>query len=142
MITDVLDTNVIVQSLFATSRGASRQVLDAYFDRRFRPQFSDATLDELLAVLMLPSIRQEHQKSDDELLDLIASLLVNGDRHTVSSSVPAGSPRDITDTKFLALSHQATANFLVTNDRRHLLRLAHFGATAIVTPARFVRLLP
>jgi hypothetical protein len=35
-------------------------VLDAYFEGRFWPQFSEATLNELLSVLTLPRIRQKH----------------------------------------------------------------------------------
>jgi putative PIN family toxin of toxin-antitoxin system len=142
MTTAVLDTNVIVQSLFASSRGASRRVLDAYFVGRFRPQFSDATLDDLLAVLMLPNIRGLHRKSDEEVLDFIASMLVNGDRHVVGDTVAASVPRDVTDTKFLALVAQADADSLVTNDRRHLLRLRTFGRTKIVTPSQFIRSFP
>lgn len=138
MTTAVLDTNVIVQSIFATSQGASRKVLDAYFAGVFRPQFSAATLDELLGVLTLPSIRQEHGKSDDEVLEFIASLLVNGDRREVTATVSATLTRDLTDTKFLALAREANADYLVTNDQRHLIRLGHFGRTKIVTPSVFV----
>jgi predicted nucleic acid-binding protein len=45
----------------------------------------------------------------------------------------------VTDAKFLGLAEEAGANFLVTNDRRHLLRLKRHGRTRIVTPARFLR---
>jgi predicted nucleic acid-binding protein len=139
MITAVLGTNVIVQSLFAHSRGAARGVLDSYFEGRFRPQFSDETLDELLAVLILPGIRAEHRLSDDALLEFIASLLANADRYSAGPSVPPALPRDITNTKFLALASHAKGQFLVTNDRRHLLRLKKFATTRIVTPAAFLR---
>jgi putative PIN family toxin of toxin-antitoxin system len=142
MTTAVLDTNVVVQSLFATSRGASRKVLDAYYEGRFRPQFSEATIDELLAALLLPHIREEYGKSEDEVLEFIASLLVNGDRHKITEIVPASLTRYVTDTKLLALANEAKADYLVTNDRRHLLRLRSFGQTKIVTPSRFFRLLP
>ena len=88
---------------------------------------------------MVPSMRELHGKSDDEVLEFVASLLFNSDRHIVDDSVPANIPRDLTDTKFLALAAQADADFLVTNDRRHLLRLGRFGRTQIVTPAQFIR---
>jgi uncharacterized protein len=139
MTTAVLDTNVIVQSLFAHSRGASRAVLDSYFQQRFRPQFSDETLDELLVVLSASRIRLEHGLSDDEVLEFIASLLANADRFADISNVSASLARDVTDTKFLALASHSRAQFLVTNDRRHLLRLRRYETTRIVTPAEFLR---
>jgi putative PIN family toxin of toxin-antitoxin system len=142
MTTVVLDTNVVVQSLFSTSRSAFRQVLDAYFEGRFRPQFSEATLNELLSVLTLPRIRQKHGKSEEEVLEFIASLLARGDHHDITAVVPSSLTRDVTDTKFLALAQEANADYLVTNDRRHLLRLRTFGQTRIVTPSQFLRLLP
>jgi predicted nucleic acid-binding protein len=40
------------------------------------------------------------------------------------------------------LALRAKADFLVTNDRRHLLHLESFGQTRIVTPSQFMRLLP
>jgi predicted nucleic acid-binding protein len=56
--------------------------------------------------------------------------------------VSATLPRDVTDTKLLALADEAGADYLVTNDRRHLLRLRQDGKTRIVTPARFLGELP
>lgn len=47
--------------------------------------------------------------------------------------------RAILDTKFLALAEDARADYLVTNDHRHLLHLRSHGQTQIVTPAAFLR---
>jgi putative PIN family toxin of toxin-antitoxin system len=141
MTTAVLDTNVIVQSLFANPRSASRAVLDRYFEGQFRPQFSDATIGELLDVLLLPGIRALHQLSDDMVLDFVAALLVGSDQYQIGSAVSAEITHDMTDTKFLALAAESHADFLVTNDRRHLLPLKQFGDTLVVTPASFLRTL-
>jgi predicted nucleic acid-binding protein len=46
--------------------------------------------------------------------------------------------RDITDTKFLDLALAADADYLVTNDHRHLLPLKIIGRTRIVTPHKFM----
>ena len=53
--------------------------------------------------------------------------------------VPADVPRDATDTRILSLAAASDADYLVTNDRRHLLRLKQFGRTRIVTPHRFLQ---
>src|SRR5438552_2525617 len=121
--TAILDTNVLLQAILSAGRSASGRVLDAYFDSRYRLHFSDETLDEILAVLTVPTIQSRHGLSDDELLDFVVRLLVNAELHTVDVALPASLTRDLTDTKFLALAQHANARYLVTNDRRHLLRL-------------------
>lgn len=77
--------------------------------------------------------------SDDEILRFVLSLLTEAivfpDRAPVSSNLP----RDVSDTKFLTLAEHAAADYLVTNDRRHLLKLKRYGSTRIITPARFLR---
>jgi putative PIN family toxin of toxin-antitoxin system len=137
MIRAILDTNVVVQSVI--SSGASARVLDAYYDGKFRFVYSPSTLDEVIDVLMLPSIRARHGMSDDEILEFAASLLVNADRHDAGDTVAVSLARDVTDNKFLALAEAADADYLVTNDRRHLLPLKRHLTTEVVTPAEFLR---
>jgi putative PIN family toxin of toxin-antitoxin system len=139
----ILDTNVIVQALIGSPRAASSRMLAAYAQKRFRLIFSFATFEELDAVLKLPAIRARHGFADEKLRGYMAFLLANSSIHSASESTIAASiTRDITDTKFLALAQQSNADFLVTNDRRHLLPVREFGPTKIVTPAHFLRKLP
>jgi putative PIN family toxin of toxin-antitoxin system len=140
----VLDTNVLVQSLISSAHSASARVLDAYYDGRFQLPYTSETVDELVEALTISHIRTRHGLSDDEMLEFVASLLARGESYPVEVAglVPADIARDVTDTKFLALIKISDADFLVTNDRRHLLRLRRFGRTQIVTPAEFLRKLP
>jgi predicted nucleic acid-binding protein len=39
----------------------------------------------------------------------------------------------------LALALASNADYLVTNERRHLLRIGHYRRTEIVTPMQFLR---
>ena len=139
MIHAILDTNVVVQSVISSPPAASARVLDAYFDGDFRLVYSPSTLDELLDVLVLPSIRARHGMSDDEVLEFAASLLVNAVRYETGLTVPASLTRDVTDAKFLALAEESDADYLVTNDHRHLLHLRRHRRTEIITPADFLR---
>lgn len=139
MTTAILDTNVPVQSLIGSPHAASARVIDAYFDGRFRLCYSPDTLDELLAVLTVPYIRDRHGLTDDEILDFVAALLPYGERFEGTDPVPADIAGDATDAKFLSLAVESRADFLVTNDRRHLLPLKSHGPTRIVTPADFLR---
>ena len=134
----VVDTNVLVTAAIGSPDAAPARVLDAYFEGRFRLVVSPSTLDELVQVLLLPKIAACHGWSDDEVLEFVVSLQAQADVYQGDASLPASLTRDLTDTKFLALAAEAAADFLVTNDRRHLLRLKRFHRTRIVTPHRFL----
>lgn len=142
MTTAILDTNVIVQAVISSPPSASAHVLDAYYERRFRLVTAPPLLEELADVLLIPRIRELHGFSDEEIVELTASLLVYADSYTPTERIPADVTRDATDVKFLTLAQVSSADYLVTNDRRHLIRLGRFGRTSIVTPARFLRELP
>ena len=140
MITALLDTNVFVQSLLSTSRAASSRVVEALYDRRFRAVFSDATLDELLEVLAVQQMSESHGLTDDEILIFLTSFLPDAIRYRSVPNVTAR-VKDITDVKFLSLAAHSKADYLVTNDRRHLIPIGQFRATRIVLPAEFLRIL-
>lgn len=133
MITAILDTNVVVQAAIS-HRGASFRVIQASFERKYRPVFSRATFEELLQVLCLPSIRSQHAWSDREICNYLELLSADALLYAGDVQQPASLTRDATDTKFLALAAESGASYLVTNDRRHLVRLKQFGDTSIVTP--------
>jgi putative PIN family toxin of toxin-antitoxin system len=138
MITAILDTNVLVQSLLASAPSASARVLDAYYNLKYRLIHSPQTLDELLEVLLVPRIRARHGLSDGEIAEFLASLLFNGTSCTAESHAPPSMTRDATDTKFLDLAEVSNAGYLVTNNHRHLLPIRRYQDTRIVTPAQFL----
>ena len=133
----VLDTNVLVQAAIG-SKAASGRVIDRYWAGDFETSFSPDTLTELLEALTLPQIRERHGWSDDEILAFVAALQANATLHRPTHSVPPSVTRDVTDAKFLALAEEINADYLVTNDRRHLLRLGQYHETRIVTPGQFL----
>jgi len=142
MITAVLDTNVLVQGAIGSPRGASQRALRAYDAGRYRLAFSASTLDELLAVLQVTSIRARHGWSDDQIVRFVLSLLHSADICGGEHEVTPALPRDLTDVKLLGVAAISKADFLVTNDRRHLLRLKEYKKTRVVTPHHFLRELP
>jgi uncharacterized protein len=142
VISAILDTNVLVQSVLGSPSSASSRVLDAYYDGRFRLAYSPDTLEEVIDVLLVPHISRRHGMSQEEIALFVASLLVRADGFSGDRPAAASIPRDLTDTKLLSLAQESHADYLVTNDRRHLLRLGSFGRTEIITPARFLRCLP
>lgn len=135
----ILDTNVVVQSLIGSPRSASLRTVRACVDGKFRPVYSSDTLDELMNVLLLPRMQKEHSLTDTELLEFIESLIAEGDRYSGTTEIAGETVRDLTDRKFVSLATESHADYLVTNDRRHLLPLKQIGETRIVTPTAFLR---
>src|SRR5438105_1334275 len=85
-------------------------------------------------VRALPQIRARHGWSVGEIHTFVRFLLVNAKVYEKVHSVSATLSRDVTDVKLLGLCEDSGADFLVTNDRRHLLPLKKHGRTRIVTP--------
>lgn len=141
MITAILDSNVVVQSLIGAFEAASFQTVLACFDREFRLIVGQDALDELLNVLSIPKIRERHGLSPPQILVFVKALLANAETVRVDFSVSPTLTRDVTDAKFLALAEASEADYLVTNDRRHLLPLKRHGHTQIVVPGQFLKLI-
>ena len=116
------------------------ELVDAFFAARFSLVISTEALDELLAVLTQQDVRARHgDQTDEQIVDFCRALEVQGYFAKPKITVPASLTRDVTDTKFLALAEESSADFLVTKDNRHLLRLKQYHGTRIVTPAQFMR---
>jgi putative PIN family toxin of toxin-antitoxin system len=140
MVTAILDTNVFIRAILRPSSPSAR-VVDAYLDGRFQFILSQAVLQELLTVLLLPEIREVHGWSDDAILRFVMNLPAGAVLYPGQAQVAASVPSDITDVKFLSLADEADADYLVTKDGRHLLRLKKYRQTRIVTPAQFLAVL-
>lgn len=141
MVTAVIDTNIWLQYLIGSTKSASVRVVDAYFQGHYRLAYSSPMLDELLDVLTLPQMIDMHRQSDVELIEYLSAIISNADRYSGTAPVSATVTRDLTDTKFLSVAVESAAEFLVTNDRRHLLPLVKYHHTRIVTPSHFIRVL-
>lgn len=87
MISAILDTNVVVQSLISSSSSSSARTLDAYYEGKFGLVYSPAVLDEWLVVLSMPSMRKRHGLNDEEILDFLASLVAKGAKFMGETSV-------------------------------------------------------
>ena len=130
----------VVQAVIGSRESASAKALDALFERRFVIAASRPILEEFHRVLSLPKFVDRHGFTPDEITTYLRAVTLTA--KIVSPDLEGAYPvRDITDREFLALAVAADADFLVTNDRRHLLPLKRFSRTRIVTPAAFLRLL-
>jgi putative PIN family toxin of toxin-antitoxin system len=137
MVTAILDTNVFIRAVLCPGSPSAR-VVDSYLDGLFQLVLSQSILQELLTVLLLPEIREIHGWSDDKILRFVMNLPARAAVYSGQALVPASLARDVTDVKFLSLAHEANADYLVTKDGRHLLRLKNYRKTRIVTPTQFL----
>src|SRR5207302_10371727 len=100
MVTAILDTNVFIRAALRPVSPSAR-VVDAYLDGKFQLVLSQAVLQELFDVLILPGIRVHHGWSDDEIIEFLMKLPAGASLYPGKAQVPATIPRDVTDAKFL-----------------------------------------
>jgi len=144
MLSAILDTNVFIAGLLSThARSASRELVDRHLRGDFTLFSSPEAMLELAAVLSLPKLLVVHGLSIEQIHRLSRAL--ESARNTrlfeVTTVMPPSITRDATDTKWLALAVETDADYLVSLDRRHLLRLKTVHRTKLVTPRAFLNAL-
>ncbi len=141
MISAVVDTNVLLAGAISSNpASSSKEVLNAFFAGQFLLLLSPETFQEFQRVLGEPDIRVKHGWTDEKIVEFCHTLEVAGRMIEPTTTVSAAVTRDITDTKWVALALDADADYLVTQDRRHLLRLKKVGRTKVVRPRAFLEI--
>lgn len=127
----VIDTNVLISSLFSTTSTPALAVEKAVTKAQLVA--TTETLRELIEKLLLPKFdRYVRRERREALLQSVASIV-----EMVDILQPVRASRDPKDDKFLEAAVNGRANVLVTGDR-DLLALNPFRGIAIVTPAQFL----
>ena len=127
----VIDTNVLISSLFFTVSAPARAVENAV--TRAQLVATTETLRELTEKLLLPKFdRYVRPERRDALLQRVASLV-----EIVDVLQPIRASRDPKDDKFLEAAVNGRADVIVTGDK-DLLDLNPFRGIAIVTPAGYL----
>jgi putative PIN family toxin of toxin-antitoxin system len=127
----VIDTNVLISSLFFTTSTPARAVDKAVTKAQLVA--TTETLRELIEKLHSPKFdRYVRRERRDALLERVASLVEIID---VLQSIRAS--RDPKDNKFLEAAVNGRADVIVTGDK-DLLDLNSFRGIAIVTPADYL----
>ena len=126
----VLDTNVIVSGL--NFPGNERLVLDLARRGRFQLYLSDFILREVAGVLTRKFGWGEERSSEALRMLRDAAALVEPRR--LPEVVEGGHP----DNRVLECAAEASADYLVTGDRRHLLPLGEHGGATILNAPMFL----
>ena len=129
----VLDTNVIVSGL--NFPGNERLILELALRGRFQLCLSRFILDEVAGVLAR-KFDWSQQRSSQAIRALAdAATIVEPPR--LPELIEAGHA----DNRILECSVAASADYLVTGDRRHLLPLQHHQGATILNAPRFLSVL-
>jgi putative PIN family toxin of toxin-antitoxin system len=127
----VIDTNVLISSLFFTASTPAQAVEKAVTKAQLVA--TTETLRELLGKLHSPRFdRYVRRERRDALLERVASLV-----EIIDVLQPIRASRDPKDDKFLEAAVNGRADVIVTGDK-DLLDLNPFRGIAIVTPADYL----
>ena len=126
MISAVIDTNVLVSGL-GWARSAPAKVVEAMVAGRFLLVSSPSLMSELEKVLSYPKLVLAFPQPDT-VVGLVREIAVLVEPRRNLHVVP-----DEADNRVLETAAEATADFIVTGDRR-LLVLEQYGTTLVVTP--------
>ena len=123
MIRVVLDTNVLVSALIKDA-GAEARLLDLVSNQHLALFVSEAILAEYEGVLTRPKLRLNPERVQQALAQLRTIATVVEPQQTLSLSP------DEPDNRFLEVAAEASADFLVTGNKRHFPKA--IGNTEIV----------
>ncbi len=132
MIKAVLDTNILISSLFW--KGPSRQIVDLAIAHKVKSLTSAEILEELEAVFYEDFSNIPYERIEEIIRDILSySQLV------VAAKITIKHLRDIKDTKIIACAVKAKADYIVSGDK-DLLVLKAYKGIKIVTPREFSNL--
>ena len=132
----ILDTNLFVSALL-TGGTPPQELCEHWRQGRFALVSCEPQLKELRAMLGRPFFQARIKRSQ-------AGSMVNDIRRLALMYDPIPAPEVSTDPRddyLLALVEVSRADFLVTGDKGHLLRLGHHGSARILTARDLVALL-
>ena len=135
MIRAVVDTNVLISALIKP-QGSVGPVLTHLRSERYLLLYGDALLEELLAKLSLPRIRDKYHLRQEDIETVCALLLLRG--QVVAPRRRIRVCRDPRDDVLLEIATAGEADCIVTGDQ-DLLVLHPFEGISILKPAAFLR---
>jgi uncharacterized protein len=135
----VLDTNLLI-SAFITPNGEPAQVVKLLQTEDFYLLLSANVLTELERVIQYPKLRKLYQYTDEQIATFLEGL------RRVAVWVEETEPlsvvqNDESDNRFLELAVAGNARYIITGDKRHLLKIRRYQSIEIVSPIEFLTLI-
>ena len=132
MIRVVLDTNVVV-SAHINLEGLEASVLDLVFQKRLELFVSEPVLAEYDLVLSRPRLRLDPRRVAHSLAEIRKISM------SVRPSSIVSAAADPTDNRFLECAEAASADFLVTGNKRHFPK--QWKKTKVVNAREFLEMI-
>lgn len=132
----VFDANIYVSFILAGGDTIS-SLFDAWQERTFEVLNSEDITEEVKDVC--DRFLKRGVITEDVVKETLWRLNHDSRRIKVISQVARC--KDVKDNKYLACVKDGKADYLVTGDKKHLLHIKKFGATRIVSPKEFVKVL-
>jgi putative PIN family toxin of toxin-antitoxin system len=135
----VLDTNLLI-SAFITPNGEPAQVVKLLQTEDFYLLLSANVFTELERVIQYPKLRKLYQYSDEQVADFLEGLrrIAVWVEETEPLSVVQN---DESDNRFIELAVAGNARYIITGDKRHLLKIRQYQSIEIVSPIEFLTLI-
>ena len=133
----VVDTNILIRALIKP-QGTVGPVLTRLRDGDYTLLYAEPLLDELVAKLALPRIRDKYHLTNDDVETVLALILLRGEPVVPQRRITAC--RDPKDNVVLEVAVAGEADYIVTGDD-DLLVLHPFEGIPIVGPAEFLKAL-
>lgn len=139
----VIDTNVIVSSVLAPTRGHPASIVNAWRGGHFSLVISEEIIEEIKEVLnrffSMPELRERYRLTRSSIGRLINLF------HELGIIVPgtlglAVIERDPKEDKFIIAAIEGQAEYIVTGDD-DLLSLKTYRGIKIISPAEFVKII-
>lgn len=130
----VVDTNILLRALIKP-QGTVGPVLQRLRNGDYVAVYSEPVLDELLAKLALPRLRDKYHFTDETAADLVALLTLRGELVKPQRKVKLC--RDPHDDMFIEAALAGAAEYIVTGDK-DLLSLKKFESVRFITPRVFL----
>lgn len=135
----VLDTNLLI-SAFITPTGEPAQVVKLLETEDFYLLLSADVFAELARVIQYPKLRTLYQYTDAQVEEFLAGIrrvalwVEELERLSVVQD-------DESDNRFIELAVAGSARYIITGDKKHLLKLRRYQSIEIVSAAEFLALI-
>ena len=133
----IVGTNILIRALIKP-QGTVGPVLTRLRDGDYTLLYAEPLLDELVAKLALPRIRDKYHLTDEDVEAVLALILLRGEPVVPQRRITAC--RDPKDNVVLEVAVAGEADYIVTGDN-DLLVLHPFEGVPIVGPAEFLKAL-
>lgn len=132
----VVDTNIIISSLIA-SHGYVAQVMRACEDEAVQLILARPQLVEIGKVLHRPKIHKYLRWDDDAISSYIHNLSTFAD--VVPGTLSVEVTEDPTDNMLFAAAIEGGAQYIISGDHEHVLKIGVYRGIQTITPKEFVQ---